>query len=1427
MDYYRQSSAATVPTGCSPTWYEAVNSEFFNEQDQIQKMKSNNQHIYANSTAAATTATNHSINMHEQPLTNAVTTTEHQQTHNNNNMEYYNRPISMHFNNDANNYFPPPPPPPSSLVGDGNALLSYAPCQGPRPWNFAQCYGFYGQPACSMLKIIDMEDFMNNEKRKEKSRDAARCRRSRETEIFTELGDTLPVRKDELENLDKSSVMRLAIATLKIEDTLQLFKFDDEAKQTTDDQQLSNIDENVVMKALDGFLIILSTDGDVIYVSENIHEYIGIQQIEIIGNPIWDYTHQCDHTELRDTLKAHVEDQKKNGESSHRNVLIRIKCTLTSRGRSVNIKSATYKVINIEGHIVLDETKNQHQFVAIARLIPHPSNIEVPLDSRTFLSKHSLNMKFSYVDDKMLPILGYKPSDLLDKSLYECHHSVDSEALMVAFKNVINKGQTETSRYRFLGRNGGYCWVVTQATLVYDKQKPQSVVCVNYVISDLINKNEVYSLRQLEAFNALSPSDKLKLQTKAAECSAELPKILKQETFEVTNNIKLEVIDDHSLSVNKHEHPNHQLNSAKIVDELLVVPEPPIRRVLIANQLNGTNVVKANPKAVTASVFKTIPIAPKQPFKAIGGGEHQLNIINNSGNNAIARAPQTVTASLIQPIVAAKRDSFGKIQSTIAKPSLVPRQTVVTASLFQPRNAPTVGPISSKFPSPTVNPQASRAAETMNKSFCMLSDDLSQPTLLETKPDDTALLIGVPSSPISIASSSPSMTPNSINNCSGETTTNNKYATNNLNDITPLDDTTTPLFGEIFDELILPDGYCTLLSDDINPIDSQSSKMKFIDPFINYRDEMCETSETSPSILSPDNLSKSPEGSSSLPSLCSPNSMSHSDEFAFMSTSLDNTDIDLSMRAPYIPMNENDDLPLLTEDLMWSAFSDELRLHIDIKEPSALQQQPLHLQLTSLPSQQFGPDPVEQMIIDGAINGSVKETPSITEQRLMFGTASNLASYLASKYVENDSTNEDGCNKSNVLPEILKMEQTTPKYECGSNSSSNSNTAIDDKTQQILAKNLNDDSIRSLTPTQIAGDPSKMEVIDSITDGCITTYTIQMFDNEAFTKNGTNATTLPSWTMNDLLQMNGNDTKVNAVYSAIPSPTKRTSSRSRTQQQQMAETTNVTQMNHKRPSPLDSSINKRLKSNSTNQDTVVQQQQQKSPHLLQHLMAPSPDRVRKYTGPANKSTSDKSNNDAQWNCNIGYDEPKIQSSDSVLKNLLCNMTSEADNPVSTIDQLKENNPRLNMGRVNMEFAPNICENDQNGMDAENYGLVDDIFLVNELNSSFPNSGGDASPFSSSDNDLVGLMKSAIDERKPFESFEKQITITVPQPPPLKEDAFSIGGGLFDGITDHTNILPASLISPMGTENSSYDYNIFDRTDVGADSLLDVWVDEMK
>lgn len=64
--------------------------------------------------------------------------------------------------------------------------------------------------------------------------------------------------------------------------------------------------------------------------------------------------------------------------------------------------------------------------------------------------------------------------------------------------------------------------------------------------------------------------------------------------------------------------------------------------------------------------------------------------------------------------------------------------------------------------------------------------------------------------------------------------------------IPSLDDS-VPMFGEMFDELMLPDGYGALLPDDISSLDSQSNK---IDPFMSYRDESSETVGT-PHILSP------------------------------------------------------------------------------------------------------------------------------------------------------------------------------------------------------------------------------------------------------------------------------------------------------------------------------------------------------------------------------------------------------------------------------------------------------------------------------------------------------------------------------------------------------------------------------------------------
>ncbi|CAH1393749.1 unnamed protein product [Nezara viridula] len=332
----------------------------------------------------------------------------------------------------------------------------------------------------------------NSEKRKEKSRDAARSRRSKESEIFSDLSQVLPVPSTVASHLDKASIMRLVIAHLRIR---ELFK----SSPSDENKSSQDIYDSLYLKALGGVIIVLSMDGEIIYVSNNVPLFLGVSQVDLLGHSIYDVSHPCDHSEIRDLLagKANSEGQL--------SVFVRIKCTLTNKGRNLNLKSASYKVLHVTGNFIdSTEGKDKFRFVTIAHPIPHPVDIEVPLGTYTFLSKHSLDMKFTYADERMSEILGYNPESLIGKSLYNFHHAQDNKDIERAFKSLFAKGQSETGHYRFLAQGGGFVWVCTQATVIYCEKgnKPQSVVCVNYVVSEKLNEVEIYSTDQLEWVNA-------------------------------------------------------------------------------------------------------------------------------------------------------------------------------------------------------------------------------------------------------------------------------------------------------------------------------------------------------------------------------------------------------------------------------------------------------------------------------------------------------------------------------------------------------------------------------------------------------------------------------------------------------------------------------------------------------------------------------------------------------------------------------------------------------------------------------------------------------------------------------------------------------------------------------------------------------------
>lgn len=69
----------------------------------------------------------------------------------------YDDGCSMSMQNNRNRF--PIMPDNMGYYGDNNTPFP-PPCQGPQPWSYAHCYGFYGDPPCQYVDIIDMEDFM-------------------------------------------------------------------------------------------------------------------------------------------------------------------------------------------------------------------------------------------------------------------------------------------------------------------------------------------------------------------------------------------------------------------------------------------------------------------------------------------------------------------------------------------------------------------------------------------------------------------------------------------------------------------------------------------------------------------------------------------------------------------------------------------------------------------------------------------------------------------------------------------------------------------------------------------------------------------------------------------------------------------------------------------------------------------------------------------------------------------------------------------------------------------------------------------------------------------------------------------------------------------------------------------------------------------
>ncbi|XP_049641350.1 LOW QUALITY PROTEIN: single-minded homolog 2 [Suncus etruscus] len=346
---------------------------------------------------------------------------------------------------------------------------------------------------------------------KEKSKNAAKTRREKENGEFYELAKLLPLPSAITSQLDKASIIRLTTSYLKMRAVFPE-GLGDAWGQPSRSGPLDSVAKELgshLLQTLDGFVFVVASDGKIMYISETASVHLGLSQVELTGNSIYEYIHPSDHDEMTAVLAVHqpLHHHLLQEYEMERSFFLRMKCVLAKR--NAGLTCSGYKVIHCSGYLkirqyVLDMPLYDSCYqivglVAVGQSLPPSAITEIKLHSNMFMFRASLDLKLIFLDSRVTELTGYEPQDLIEKTLYHHVHGCDVFHLRYAHHLLLVKGQVTQIYYRLLSKLGGWVWVQSYATVVHNSRssRPHCIVSVNYVLTDVEYKELRLSLDQV------------------------------------------------------------------------------------------------------------------------------------------------------------------------------------------------------------------------------------------------------------------------------------------------------------------------------------------------------------------------------------------------------------------------------------------------------------------------------------------------------------------------------------------------------------------------------------------------------------------------------------------------------------------------------------------------------------------------------------------------------------------------------------------------------------------------------------------------------------------------------------------------------------------------------------------------------------------
>ncbi|XP_061402368.1 uncharacterized protein LOC133338200, partial [Musca vetustissima] len=258
--------------------------------------------------------------------------------------------------------------------------------------------------------------------------------------------------------------------------------------------------------ALSGFLMMLTQNGKLLYISDNAAEYLGhsMEDLLIHGDSVYDIIDKQDHSAIQAELNRNVPPQPgqhinsaaaaaaaiSNLEGEHRMFLCRMN---VSRNARRQMRFGDQKVVLVQGHYLSFLplcSRNEPVFLATCTPIAMPETRECVVQGATnvFTTIHSMDMKIAHIDKNGEFHLGYSRGDIQGQSWYGLIHSDNLREAQSKHRLITQSEQDRSCilLVRMQRRQGDFIWVhvVLQVRDAQDTNQQPVIVCTNQVLNE-------------------------------------------------------------------------------------------------------------------------------------------------------------------------------------------------------------------------------------------------------------------------------------------------------------------------------------------------------------------------------------------------------------------------------------------------------------------------------------------------------------------------------------------------------------------------------------------------------------------------------------------------------------------------------------------------------------------------------------------------------------------------------------------------------------------------------------------------------------------------------------------------------------------------------------------------------------------------------